>query len=76
MTRERELLNECITYIWEHIGSYSDTIDTFKKLGFTEKELVGYGLRDYNYEIVSKGIDELQSNLQFKEDKRKGVSGK
>jgi len=28
---------------------------------------------DYNYEIISKCIDELQSNLQFKEDKRKEV---
>lgn len=31
---------------------------------------------DYNYEVVSKCIDELQSNLQFKEDKRKGISDK
>lgn len=31
---------------------------------------------DYDYEVVSKCIDELQSNLQFKEDKRKGVSDK
>ncbi len=31
---------------------------------------------DYDYEIISKCIDELQSNLQFKEDKRKGVSDK
>ena len=31
---------------------------------------------DYNYEIISKCIDELQDNLQFKEDRRKGVSGK
>ena len=28
---------------------------------------------DYNYEIISKCIDELQFRLQFKEDKRKGV---
>ena len=28
---------------------------------------------DYNYDVVSKCIDELQNNLQFKEDKRKEV---
>jgi len=50
MNREQELLNKCITYIWEHIESYSDMINTFKKLGFTEKELVDYDLRDYNFE--------------------------
>ena len=28
---------------------------------------------DYDYEVISKCIDELQDNLQFKEDKRKEV---
>ena len=28
---------------------------------------------DYNYEVISKCIDELQDNLEFKEDKRKEV---
>lgn len=28
---------------------------------------------DYNYEVITKCIDELQDNLQFKEDKRKEV---
>lgn len=28
---------------------------------------------DYDYEIISKCIDELQDNLEFKEDKRKEV---
>ena len=28
---------------------------------------------DFDYEIISKCIDELQDNLEFKEDKRKLV---
>ena len=62
MNREQELLNKCITYIWEHVENYYDMIDTFKKLGFTEKELVDYDLRDYYVEeqlniINNKGGD-------------------
>ena len=28
---------------------------------------------DYNYPVITRCIDELQDNLQFKEDKRKEV---
>ena len=30
---------------------------------------------DFNYPVITKCIDELQDNLQFKEDKRKEVKG-
>lgn len=59
MNREQELLNNCISYIWEHIESYSDMIDTFKRLDFTEEELLKYHLIDYEFEEeLNKGGDE------------------
>ena len=48
--RIEELLNACISYIDSHIESYSDMIDTFKELGFTDDELIEFNIRDYVFE--------------------------
>ena len=48
--RQEELLMKCISYICEHIESYSDMIDSFKRLGFTEQELIDYDIRDFDFE--------------------------
>ena len=48
--RNYELLCKCIDYIDEHIESYSNMIDTFKKLGFTDEELEEFNIRNYDLE--------------------------
>lgn len=48
--RNYKLLCNCVDYINEHIESYSEMIDTFKRLGFTDEELEEFGIRDYDLE--------------------------
>ena len=57
--REKDLLLECISYIDSNISSYYDMLDTFKEIGFTDKELYLYGIKDINFEYEDlKAINE------------------
>ncbi len=59
--RHYELLKHCIEYIDEHISSYSDMIDTFKRLGFTDDELIEFDIRDFDLESeLTKEDDEIE----------------
>lgn len=49
--RCEELLCACISYIDENIESYTEMLDTFRKLGFSEEELDYFEIRDYNLEM-------------------------
>ena len=49
--RYEELLCTCISYIDENIESYTEMLDTFRKLGFSEEELDYFEIRDYNLEM-------------------------
>ena len=58
--RCEELLCACISYIDENIESYTEMLDTFRKLGFSEEELDYFEIRDYNLnELKNKKIEEL-----------------
>ena len=54
--RKSTLLKSCISYIDTSISSYSDMLETFKNIGFTDKELLYYGIRDLDFEeeIIEK----------------------
>lgn len=57
--RESKLLNELETYILtETENSYSNNIDIFKKIGYTETELIKRGIRDLDFELESGLISE------------------
>lgn len=63
MNRENILLSNCVGYIIGTIGSYSDTIDIFKKLGFTTEELINYGIIDYDFEEELRFREEEEEDL-------------
>ena len=48
--RQEELLYSCIGYIMEVVNSYSETLEVFKRLGFTDEELLDYEIRDLDTE--------------------------
>lgn len=48
--RQEDLLYSCIGYIMEIVNSYSETLEVFKRLGFTDEELLDYGIRDLDTE--------------------------
>lgn len=48
--RQEELLYGCIGYIMEIVNSYSETLAVFKRLGFTDEELLNYEIRDLDTE--------------------------
>ena len=50
MNREHELLLKCIDYICEVTESYSETLEKFKRLGFTTQELKKYDIKDLETE--------------------------
>lgn len=56
--RERQLLNNLEEYLLEMISSYSECLDTFRKLGYTETELIDRGIRDFDFELESGLISE------------------
>ena len=85
--REKDLLLKCIDYINSDISSYSDMIDTFKKIGFTDKELYIYKIKDlyteyYDLKIINeneywqlcnKVADYIREDFLKQEDKSKGI---
>ena len=59
LKKNEELLYNCIGYILEHIESYSETLEVFKRLGFNEEELLKFEIRDIDLEYHDlKLIDE------------------
>lgn len=62
--REKDLLLKCIDYIDSDISSYSDMLDTFKEIGFTDKELYLYNIRDINFEYYD--LEEIEEEEYWK----------
>ena len=48
---ENENVSKIAEYIDENIESYTEMLDTFRKLGFSEEELDYFEIRDYNLEM-------------------------
>lgn len=85
--REKDLLNKCINYINSGISSYSDMIEIFKKIGFTDRELYIYKIKDlyseyYDLKIIdeneywkqcNKIADYIKQDFLMEEKKNKGV---
>lgn len=56
--RERQLLNNLEGHIIGTNDSYSEDLDLFRKLGYTENELIDRGIRDFEFELESDLISE------------------
>lgn len=50
LTRTEVLFYNCIAYIEQLVDGYEETLDTFRRIGFTDQELIDHEIRDFYLE--------------------------
>ena len=62
-TRQEELLCNCIVYIEGLVDGYDETLNVFRRLGFTEQDLIDYEIRDFDLEDEINGTHHDKENV-------------
>lgn len=50
LTRTEVLFYNCIAYIEQLVDGYEETLDTFRRIGFTDQELIDHEIKDFYLE--------------------------